>query len=249
MSRVLLACAVRRTLVRALLLGLALGLSLGLAGTAPLWAADATTPKAKVQLAVVTPGLFGTAEIRSSRLQAFPKWRGLMARVRKEAPQWRSTPRLRAWQDFLATLRGHDREYQINAVNTYVNQQLYILDPQNYGKKDYWATPGEFFANGGDCEDYATVKYFSLKQLGIDPKRMRVVVLHDTNLNIAHAVLEVQQPGQRLILDNQLQIVVAAERITHYKPHYSINESYWWLHKPGKPGQQPDTLSVTASAQ
>ena len=86
-------------------------------------------------------------------------------------------------------------------------------------------------SKNGDCEDYAIAKYFSLRWLGLKPEDMRILVLHDMNLRVAHAVLVVYHRGRALILDNQVRGVVEADAIRHYRPIYSINEQHWWLHR------------------
>ncbi len=60
---------------------------------------------------------------------------------------------------------------QIQAVNQFLNQWQYKTDEQNYGQRDYWAAPLEFLRRSGDCEDYAIVKYVSLRQLGFAADR------------------------------------------------------------------------------
>ncbi|MBI3707639.1 MAG: transglutaminase-like cysteine peptidase, partial [Proteobacteria bacterium] len=96
----------------------------------------------------------------------------------------------------------------------------------------YWATPLQFFAKDGDCEDYAIAKFVSLKMLGFTNEQMRLVVLDDLNLQIPHAILVVYIGGRAFVLDNQIPKVVPAEVIHHYRPIYSINEDGWWLHRP-----------------
>ncbi|MCW8835244.1 MAG: transglutaminase-like cysteine peptidase [Rhodospirillales bacterium] len=129
------------------------------------------------------------------------------------------------------SLKGKDREAQIAAVNTYMNEAKYITDPINWGVKDYWATPGEFMAKFGDCEDYAIAKYISLKILGFDVDSLRVVAVKDMNLKVGHAILAVYEGGKILILDNQIKQVVDEGTIRHYVPVFSINEKFWWRHK------------------
>ena len=121
---------------------------------------------------------------------------------------------------------------QIIAINGYMNQKRYIIDPRNYGVRDYWATPGQFLARNGDCEDYAIAKYMSLRSLGFKDSQLRIVVLKDMNLGLAHAILAVYHDGRTFVLDNQIKTVVPADKVYHYKPYYSINEKHWWLHRP-----------------
>lgn len=185
------------------------------------------------------PALFGSHEVRSAELSLFPKWRGALARHVDEARLADASCRaaafnrchLREWTAFLAGLRGAGRLDQIRAVNRFLNQRRYVVDPHNYGVPDYWATPRQFLSLDGDCEDYAIAKYFSLRALGVAPEAMRIVVLQDLNLNTAHAILVVYIDGRALVLDNQVPAVVDARAIRHYRAIYSINEQHWWLHR------------------
>jgi len=72
----------------------------------------------------------------------------------------------------------------------------------------------------------------SLKELGFDTEKMRVVVVQDTNLRTLHAVMSLERDGDILILDNQIKEVISHQHIFHYVPVYSVNESNWWMHLP-----------------
>jgi predicted transglutaminase-like cysteine proteinase len=190
--------------------------------------------------AVDRPNLFGTAETRSENLRPFSKWTTVVDRYRAEQ-SLEAAPcaqlgalkcRLADWRRFLSTLEGKPRHEQILAVNAHMNRRSYIEDLPNYGVPDYWATPREFLTRDGDCEDYAIAKFMSLRALGFQPDELRLVVLQDLNLNVAHAVLVVYHDGKALLLDNQIKQVVETQQARHYRPLYSINERSWWLHKP-----------------
>ncbi|MCH7710387.1 MAG: hypothetical protein IH903_01990, partial [Proteobacteria bacterium] len=60
---------------------------------------------------------------------------------------------------------------------------------------------------------------------------MRIVVLQDMNLRLAHAVLVVYLDDEAFVLDNQIRWVVKESTIRHYRPYYSVNETSWWLHR------------------
>ncbi len=139
---------------------------------------------------------------------------------------------LRQWQDFLVTIKNLPVNQQIKSVNKYANEKAYTLDIENYGIADYWATPKEFLVNSGDCEDYAIIKMLSMKWLGYKVESMRVVVVQDTNLRVAHAVMAIENNNDILILDNQIEEVISHADIFHYVPIYSLNESSWWMHVP-----------------
>ncbi|RMF10287.1 MAG: hypothetical protein D6763_06055 [Alphaproteobacteria bacterium] len=186
-------------------------------------------------------GLFGSSETRSERIAAFVKWTDMTSRHQWEEARKgvRQPCRITAafkcrrdeWQELIATLDGASTTEKLSAVNAFMNEAPYITDLRNWGVPDYWASVREFLRKDGDCEDYAIAKYYSLKALGFDPGAMRVVVVEDLNLKTAHAVLAVYINGEALILDNQMQDVVRASSIVHYRPIYSINEQAWWLHR------------------
>lgn len=185
------------------------------------------------------PNLFGYKEVRSSNLSPFPKWTGTLDRYFKERKLEEGACdetsfnkcHLQDWKRFLATLEGRDRMAQLREVNAYMNRAPYIVDPINYGVPDYWATPRQFFIKDGDCEDYGIAKYLSMRALGMPTKPMRIVVLFDENLRLAHAVLAVYMDGTIWIADNQISQVIEHSRIRHYRPIYSVNENAWWMHK------------------
>ena len=194
----------------------------------------------------IAKGLFGTTEIRSTRLAAFGKWTGMLARfaaARNHARSCRPTRFarcfLRDWDRFISDLRNQDARAQVEAVHARMNMSPYITDPRNWGVRDYWETPEEFLRKDGDCEDYAIAKYMALRALGFAADQLRIVVLQDLNLGVPHAVLVVELDGHRLVLDNQISRIVDASAIHHYRPIYSINENAWWLHRLPAPASTP----------
>jgi len=183
--------------------------------------------------------LFGYHEIQKQNLDLFPQWLSVLERHLLNLKDSRSCRaekfnrcHLKQWQAFLDSVRHLPVDQQIKRVNTYANAKEYILDIENYGIADYWATPKEFLLNNGDCEDYAIIKMLSMKWLGYDVKEMRVVVVQDTNLRIPHAVMAISSNDDILILDNQIEEVISHADIFHYVPVYSVNEESWWMHVP-----------------
>ena len=196
---------------------------------------------ASIALAGQGPGisLFGTQEVRTADLAPFPKWTGVLVRYQSEIDNGEACGKGAAsrcdhkrWRRFLAGIEGKAALEQIRAVNKEFNRHRYVLDPVNYGVPDYWATPFQFLKLDGDCEDYAIAKFMALRALGFDNESLRVVVLRDLNLKLAHAILVVYHEGRVLVLDNQISDIVEATAIRHYRPIYSVNESAWWLHRP-----------------
>jgi len=201
-----------------------------------LVALAALLPDASSAEARSYPRLFKASETPGKGLANFPKWRGTLERyfseskVSEDCSGGFNKCKLKAWQAFLDGLRGQDIMTQINAVHSEMNRRAYIIDPRNWGVPDYWATPKQFLQKNGDCEDYAIAKFMSLRALGVPNENLRIVVLQDLNLKLAHAILVVYVGQKAYVLDNQLSRVVPADSIRHYRPVYSINETGWWLH-------------------
>ncbi len=103
-------------------------------------------------------------------------------------------------------------------------------DLDNYGTDDHWATPREFFRNGGDCEDYAIAKYAALERLGWPAERMWIVVLRETVISLIHAVLMVEYDGRLWTLDNLGDGIFVHGQIDYYRPAYSLNRFGRWSH-------------------
>lgn len=184
-------------------------------------------------------GIFGFTDVRRTGSQRFPKWRGAIDRTLRERevlnrpcrPSAAGGCDMHEWQTLLNGLRTRPRGEQLHLVNLELNRRAYVLDPINWGVSDYWASPAQFFRKNGDCEDFSIAKYMSLRDLGVAPAEMRVVVLNDENLKIPHAVLAVRTGDDELILDNQIDRVVSHRVIRHYRPIFSINEEAWWMHR------------------
>jgi len=184
------------------------------------------------------PPLFGTREVRNGNIAQFTKWTGMLGRQRPEPPRYGEACRPRngrcyvqEWRAMVNQARSQDPMRRIQTVNQWLNGIRYVEDIANYGMVDFWATPLEFLARDGDCEDFAISKYVSLRELGVIADDLRILVLNDLNLRIPHAILIVYLNGRSFVLDNQIQQVVPTDVIRHYQPIFSINEEAWWLHQ------------------
>jgi predicted transglutaminase-like cysteine proteinase len=142
---------------------------------------------------------------------------------------------LQEWTAFVQTLRGQDRVRQLQAVNAYANRIPYRSDLDRHGVADYWATPRETFGRSADCEDYAIVKYLSLRKLGWSASELRIVVLKHEVRNELHAVLVAYVNGTAYVLDNLIPDVREHAAIAYYRPIFSINETAWHYHRDWNP--------------
>lgn len=191
--------------------------------------------------------IFGSRETAYQDLSYFPKWTGMIARSLTGEIGTRTSPKKRSickrnprfacpeeeWKTFIAAMKSQQiaGPALLRRVNQHLNRAAYVQDPINWGVPDFWAHALEFLQRNGDCEDYAISKYATLKRLGVPTQSMRVVVLEDLNLDLAHAVLSVEMEGTWYILDNQIRTVLPDDAIVHYQPVYSINEHGWWMHR------------------
>jgi predicted transglutaminase-like cysteine proteinase len=180
------------------------------------------------------PDIFGARSAHATDLKMFPKWRGTMTRFQKELSDCPTTMCNKpSWSALVDGLKGADLKTQLKKVHGVLNKHLYIVDPINWNLPDYWATPFQFLRKNGDCEDYAIAKFMALRALGVPSDIMRIVVLNDLNLGLAHAILVVDVDGTPMVLDNQIKGVVAASSIHHYQPVYAVNDKGWWLYNTG----------------
>ncbi len=187
-------------------------------------------------------GLFGTTEIMSGSLKGLPQWTRVLGEMENERAAFAAcardaghcgTPTLRNWSRIIREAAPLDRAGKIRAVNTFFNQWPYKEDREIYGRSEYWASPQEFMARSGDCEDYSIAKYFALRALGFDKQDMRIVILMDEIRGIGHAVLAVYEKDGIVILDSLSNLIMTHDRYKHYRPQYSMNETTRWAHLGG----------------
>lgn len=184
------------------------------------------------------PPLFGTKEKFSDNMTLFNQWINASKKSLDEKSKIDGSCEDKKlnkchygnWMKFLDSIKDKDKPTQLKSVNDFMNRARYVTDPINYNVPDVWNSPAEFFANQGDCEDYAIAKFFSLKWLGWPADSMRIVAVQDLNLKAGHAILAAYVDGKAYILDNQIKQLVEANAIKHYEPVFSISEKGWWRH-------------------
>lgn len=138
----------------------------------------------------------------------------------------------------LHNAKNKDTLHKLKDVNDFWNKIKYRRDKSVWGKKDYWASPFEFLGRGaGDCEDYAIAKYYSLRELGIPEKKLRITYVkllrRRTKYEEAHMVLTYyHKPGATpIVLDNVNKKLKLASKRKDLRPVYSFNASGLWQAK------------------
>lgn len=187
---------------------------------------------------VFAAGLFGLVEIKANQINSIPKWVDVLGRT--EQIRGRLTACLKdesacandseeRWRETVISLRDKSLKDQVDEVNWVINRSPYITDSELWGKSDYWATPKQFLANSGDCEDYAIMKYFTLRMLGVADARLRMAVVHDAVRDIPHAILVVDVDDDFLILDNLSGEALSHRWVSQYTPYYAVNATSRWV--------------------
>lgn len=111
-------------------------------------------------------------------------------------------------------------------VNDFFNQTPYASDKTTYGVSDYWATRLEFIGRDkADCEDYVIAKYFTLKELGISPKKLYMTYAKSLKYKTAHLVLTYYETPKSipLVLDNYNYKILPASQRDDLVPIYSFS--------------------------
>lgn len=145
--------------------------------------------------------------------------------------------RLLEWRDLMIAGQNKPELQKLELVNQFLNQVIFVSDLDHWGKEDYWATPVETLAsNGGDCEDFAIAKYFTLLEMGVPISRLQITYVKALNwnpINQAHMVLTYYPtPGAiPLVLDNLIPEIRSATLRTDLVPVYSFNGDGLWLAK------------------
>lgn len=148
--------------------------------------------------------------------------------------------RLVAWQNLIREDAGSSELELLAKTNEFMNRMDFVSDVDHWNKTDYWATPIEFLgSDGGDCEDFALAKYFTLVALGVPEEKLNLTYVKALRLNQHHMVLTYfSEPGaEPLVLDNLVKEVLPASQRSDLLPIYSFNGTGLWLAKQQKRGK------------
>jgi predicted transglutaminase-like cysteine proteinase len=124
------------------------------------------------------------------------------------------------------TARAREGRARLGEINRAINLAIRPMsDLAQYGQIDVWSSPLVTFANGaGDCEDYAIAKFVALRQAGISPDDLRIVIMHDTIRGEDHAVAAARLDGRWLMLDNRRMAMVEDAYVRNYQPTFVIDQ-------------------------
>lgn len=143
---------------------------------------------------------------------------------------------LEEWFALLDRLRNATIAEQLRDVNGFFNRHVRWRDDiQIWRQEDYWATPLETMGKGeADCEDYSIAKYVTLKELGVEGNKLRMIYVRArigrSQVTQAHMVLGFYQTpaSEPLILDNMVASIQPASRRNDLDPVFSFNSNGLW---------------------
>jgi len=146
----------------------------------------------------------------------------------------RAAQRVKNWQYLINDYQRKSELEKLKITNTYINQLRFVDDRLHWGKKDYWATPVETLAsNGGDCEDFAIAKYYTLSKLGMSEQCLSLSYVRVRGYNKPHMVLVYQcfEEDSAIILDNLEPRLLSQRERRDLTPIYSFNAKDMWIMK------------------
>jgi predicted transglutaminase-like cysteine proteinase len=149
--------------------------------------------------------------------------------------------RLLSWQSLIQETTTESDLDKLTKVNDFFNLVRFVSDIKHWKTSDYWATPVEFLAtNGGDCEDFALAKYFTLKAMGVEEHKLNLTYVKALRLNQAHMVITYYETPQAepLVLDSLDKTILPASKRIDLLPVYSFNGTGLWLAKERGRGEQ-----------
>lgn len=174
--------------------------------------------------------------------QVWPAWSAVLAQhaaelegIRACAADETVCPKhLRGVGTLLRRARALTEDQKLRLVNRYVNRRHYRRDRSKAiaeavatdRLRNHWSTLDDFIRNGGDCEDYATSKYFLLRELGIPAERLRVLIVYQRREREHHAVvamrLDTDDPKDVWLLE--IDNSIRRNRHHGYRYVYAVNE-------------------------
>ena len=141
---------------------------------------------------------------------------------------------LNDWLHTIEAAKAVGEDTKLKRVNDFINRSIvFDSDISIWEQSDYWATPLETIGQGsGDCEDFAIIKYVSLRLTGVPVHKLRLVyvkarmkVPNGGEIQQAHMVLAyyATPTSEPLVLDNLDKSIQPASKRPDLQPVFSFN--------------------------
>lgn len=149
--------------------------------------------------------------------------------------RWGGGPvaRFNGWRALISAGAAASDSERLKRTNDFFNRQIQFgEDAGIWSQPDYWATPSETLGKGaGDCEDFAIAKYYTLREMGVAPDKLRLIYVRAKTgtdpqaPTQAHMVLAyyAQPEAEPQVLDNLIGEIRPASRRPDLVPVFSFN--------------------------
>jgi predicted transglutaminase-like cysteine proteinase len=193
---------------------------------------DSTGPSELTGRSTEPFGLFASARSAGALRE---KWLGVERKLDDERVQLAlcdgdrercASPAALQFLDIIDNAKAREGRARLGEINRAINLAIRPMsDLAQYGAIDVWSPPLVTFTSGaGDCEDYAIAKFAALRQVGISPDDLRIVIMRDTIRAEDHAVAAVRLDGHWLTLDNRRMAMVEDAYVRNYRPLFVIDQ-------------------------
>ena len=137
------------------------------------------------------------------------------------------------WLQTVNAAKTQGEDGKLKRINDFINRNIaFESDITIWQQTDYWATPLETIGQGrGDCEDFAIIKYVSLRMAGIPSNKLRLIYVKarqntpNGTIQQAHMVLAyyATPSAEPLVLDNLQASIRPASQRPDLQPVFSFN--------------------------
>jgi predicted transglutaminase-like cysteine proteinase len=165
--------------------------------------------------------------------RAAAKWREVLARIDSEEETLAAcranpdacSPAARRLLQLVELGRQRAGRARLGEINRAVNLSIKATsDWSQYGVDDFWSAPLATIEKGaGDCEDYVILKYLALREAGVSPNDLRLLIVSYPRRRTIHAVLAVHLDEEWLLLDNLTMVMVNSLEATQYRPLIALD--------------------------
>lgn len=136
---------------------------------------------------------------------------------------------------------------RIGHLNRAANFAIRTLDSAH--ADDEWRSPLAILSRGiGDCKHHALLKYAMLREIGVSPDALKIIVVEVRSTHQLHAILAVRaEKGGWLVLDNRtLVLVESSMALNYYDPLYELDQNgVREFALPSRPPQVAQSLRAT----
>ena len=178
---------------------------------------------------------FGLTSASTEEGEITETWKELLVEINndlsvvatcREKPDSCSSPAAIKFLRVAKEAEQYDGLARIGHLNRAANLAIRAFDTTH--ADDKWLSPLAILArSSGDCKHYAVLKYAMLREIGIPPDALRIVVVEVRSLQRQHAILAVRvEKGRWLLLDNRTLILAeSSSALNYYDPLYELDHN------------------------